>query len=124
MNCQWSAGQLNTPILGEEEESFKLIRPRFRAPQGNQVPVIHLTWQVEGKLSAWISRRKESDFADLRFLFRTFGKVIRDWSGHLNLEWRQEFYEVFKLSAKKEDRKGHAAKFGYLCFTCIFCIPQ
>ncbi|KAM5347241.1 hypothetical protein ACJ41O_010246 [Fusarium nematophilum] len=98
------SGQLNTPVLGEDE-TFEMIQPSFRTPQGNQVPVIHLTWQVEGKLSAWISRRKDSDFTDLRFLFRTFRKNIRDWSGYLNLQWRQEFYEVFKLEANKEERK-------------------
>ncbi|KAJ0142516.1 Squalene monooxygenase [Fusarium oxysporum f. sp. albedinis] len=52
---------------------------------------IPLTWQVEGKLGTWISRKKRSDFQDLAFLFRKYGKEIRQWSEHLSEDWRREF---------------------------------
>lgn len=89
-------GKLNTPIL-DEEESHELIRPAFDTPQGEEVPVIGLAWQVEGKLAAWISRRKTSDFDDLVFLCGAYGDTIREWSQHLNLDFRQQFYEVYTL---------------------------
>ncbi|KAG5798775.1 hypothetical protein H9Q69_002183 [Fusarium xylarioides] len=91
------SGQLGTPVLGEED-SLELITPDFETPQGSQVPVIPLTWQVEGKLRAWMSRKKQSDYFDLKFLFRKYGREeIRQWSEHLSRDWRQEFYEVFKV---------------------------
>jgi hypothetical protein len=65
-----------------------------------------LTWQVEGKLGTWISRKKRSDFQDLAFLFRKYGKEIRQWSEHLSEDWRREFYEVYKIDHDKEDRKN------------------
>ncbi|KAG5758539.1 hypothetical protein H9Q72_013322 [Fusarium xylarioides] len=99
------SGQLNTPVLGQED-SFELIRPRFRTPQGEEVPVIFLTWQVEGKLGTWMSRKKNSDFEDLEFLFRTYGSTIREWSAYLSEEGRREFYEVYKASVSdKKSRK-------------------
>ncbi|EXL67267.1 hypothetical protein FOPG_16606 [Fusarium oxysporum f. sp. conglutinans race 2 54008] len=103
------SGQLNTPVLGQED-SFELIRPRFRTPQGEEVPVIFLTWQVEGKLGTWMSRKKNSDFEDLEFLFRTYGSTIREWSAYLSEEGRREFYEVYKASVSdkkiRKDMKG------------------
>ncbi|CVL07738.1 hypothetical protein FPRO06_02224 [Fusarium proliferatum] len=99
------SGQLNTPDLGDED-SLELITPHFATPQGNQVPVIPLTWQVEGKLGTWISRQKQSDFQDLTFLFRKYGNEIRTWSEHLSENWRREFYDVFKLDNSKEACKN------------------
>ncbi|RKL17974.1 hypothetical protein BFJ68_g4235 [Fusarium oxysporum] len=43
------SGQLGTPVLGDED-SLEFITSHFATPQGDQVPVIPLTWQVEGKL--------------------------------------------------------------------------
>ncbi|SCV25452.1 uncharacterized protein FFB14_00345 [Fusarium fujikuroi] len=98
------SGQLSTPILGEED-SLELITPQFQTPQGNEVPVIFLTWQVEGKLKTWISRKKRSDYLDLVFLFREYGNEIRNWSEHLSKDWRREFYEVYKIESDKKARK-------------------
>ncbi|KLP18949.1 uncharacterized protein LW94_14751 [Fusarium fujikuroi] len=98
------SGQLGTPILGEED-SLELITPQFQTPQGNEVPVIFLTWQVEGKLKTWISRKKRSDYLDLVFLFREYGNEIRNWSEHLSKDWRREFYEVYKIESDKKARK-------------------
>ncbi|KLP08711.1 uncharacterized protein FFB20_14029 [Fusarium fujikuroi] len=93
------SGQLGTPILGEED-SLELITPQFQTPQGNEVPVIFLTWQVEGKLKTWISRKKRSDYLDLVFLFREYGNEIRNWSEHLSKDWRREFYETLAIWAR------------------------
>lgn len=98
------AGELNTPLLGTEDSS-EVIRPAFQTPQGSQVSVIALTWQVEGKLAAWISRRKRSDFRDLVFLCRTYGTIIQEWSEHLDLEHRGLFYDIFKASVSDEKRR-------------------
>ena len=67
--------------------------------------MIYLTWQVESKLNAWISRRKGSDFEDLQFLFMTYREIIQEWSEHLQSDWRREFYEVFKVTAEKKLHK-------------------
>ncbi|KAI0977591.1 hypothetical protein F4678DRAFT_455742 [Xylaria arbuscula] len=91
------SGKLDTPNL-TEPDSFELIHPSFQTPQGSKVPVIELTWQVEGKLGAWISRRKDSDLKDLIFLFMTYGETIRQWSEHLKMESRVDFYEVYKIT--------------------------
>lgn len=79
-----------------------MIQPRFETPQGDQVPVIDLTWQVEGKLSTWISRKKLSDYEDLEFLCQIYGSVISEWSENLPKAWRQEFYEVYKATAESK----------------------
>ncbi|KAF5976565.1 hypothetical protein FCOIX_7017 [Fusarium coicis] len=89
-----------------EEDSLELITPQFQTPQGNQVPVIFLTWQVEGKLKTWISRKKRSDYLDLAFLSREYGNEIRNWSQHLSKDWRREFYEVYKIENDKKARKA------------------
>jgi hypothetical protein len=88
-------------LLGEED-SLELITPHFETPQGSQVPVIALTWQVEVKLRTWMSRKKRSDYLDLIFLLRKYGRDIREWSEHLSKEWRQEFYEVFEIEERDE----------------------
>ncbi|KAH7174261.1 uncharacterized protein B0J16DRAFT_417797 [Fusarium flagelliforme] len=95
------SGQLNTPCLGDDG-SIELIEPRFETPQGDQVPVIDLTWQVEGKLGTWMSRKKLSDYEDLEFLCRTYGSSISEWSENLPKAWRHEFYGVFKASVEDE----------------------
>ncbi|KAF5578920.1 hypothetical protein FPANT_9792 [Fusarium pseudoanthophilum] len=87
-----------------EEDSLELITPCFETPQGSQVPVIPLTWQVECKLRAWMSRKKQSDFFDLKFLFRKYGREeISQWSEHLSKDWRREFYEVFRVEETDEE---------------------
>ncbi|KAI0205496.1 hypothetical protein F4808DRAFT_236120 [Astrocystis sublimbata] len=91
------SGALDTPDL-REPGSFALIKPSFRTPQGDSVSVIELDWQVECKLKTWMSRKKESDFQDLQFLFENYEEVIREWSEHLNMDWRVEFYEVYKAA--------------------------
>ena len=40
--------------------------------------VIHITRQVETKLTAWFARKKNSDFLDLVFLLPMYG-VMRLW---------------------------------------------
>lgn len=53
-----------------------------------------------------MSRKKNSDFEDLEFLFRTYGSTIREWSAYLSEEGRREFYEVYKASVSdKKIRK-------------------
>lgn len=64
--------------------------------------VIHLTWQVEGKLTAWFSRRKDSDFRDMEFLLLTYGEEISKWSENLDKDMRAAFYEIY--DAEKEDK--------------------
>jgi len=89
-------GRLDTPVLGDED-SYELIQPSFTTPQGSEVPVIHLTWQVEGKLGAWISRKKMSDFDDLVFLFQKYGDEIIQWSEHLDMQRRLDFYGLYEV---------------------------
>lgn len=102
VSCSPNAtGKLGTPILSDEA-SHEIIKPSFETPQGDRVPVIALDWQVEGKLAAWFSRRKNSDFDDLLFLFRTYGNEITTWSGRLEKEWRVEFMEAYKLERVSE----------------------
>jgi hypothetical protein len=96
-----TTGKLGTPVLADEA-SHETIRPSFETAEGDRVPVIALDWQVEGKLAAWFSRRKNSDFDDLLFLFRTYGKEIARWSGRLQNEWRVEFMEAYKLEPVSE----------------------
>ncbi|KAI0116453.1 hypothetical protein GGR51DRAFT_555478 [Nemania sp. FL0031] len=98
------SGKLDTPDL-QNPESFEIIKPMIRTPQGNQVTVIDLTWQVEGKLKAWITRRKHSDFLDLQFLFESYGMAIQEWSQHLRMDWRVDFYEIYKL--EMPDKSSH-----------------
>ncbi|CAG7566057.1 unnamed protein product [Fusarium equiseti] len=87
------SGKLNTPILGQPD-STELIQPG--------VPVIDLTWQVEGKLGTWISRKKESDYEDLVFLFQKYEDATSEWTENLPKKWRQEFYEVFEADVKAQ----------------------
>lgn len=54
---------------------------------------------MEGKLWAWISRRKDSDFQDLIFLAQIYGSTIREWSNNLRKDWREEFYRIFGVFA-------------------------
>jgi len=58
------------------------------------VTVIHITWQVETKLTAWSARRKNSDYLDLVFLLSTYGDEIAQWSQYLDKKMRENFYEV------------------------------
>lgn len=100
------SGKLGTPLL-DQDGAFEMIKPAFPTPQGDNVPVIHLAWQVEGKLNAWISRKKNSDFQDLTFLFRTYSDDIKEWSENLTKEWRLDFYQVYKATYKSAaDRKA------------------
>lgn len=72
-------GAIGTPNLSELE-SCESIPPSFQTPQGSRVNVIHITWQVETKLTAWFARRKHSDFLDLVFLLTRYGHEIAKWS--------------------------------------------
>ncbi|CAJ0552149.1 Ff.00g061280.m01.CDS01 [Fusarium sp. VM40] len=90
------SGRLDTPVLNEEESS-ELITPSFSTPQGEQVPVICLPWQVEGKLKTWMARKKESDFQDLAFLLQKYESSIKGWSEYLPQQGRREFYDVYKV---------------------------
>lgn len=66
--------------------------------------VIHLTWQVEGKLIAWFSRRKDSDFLDLEFLLQAYGDQIEKWSEHLDENMRETFYAVYDSGTENKTK--------------------
>lgn len=97
-------GKLDTPPL-DEDGSFELIQPAFVTPQGDHVPVIELAWQVQGKLIAWYSRRKTSDFADIVFLCESYAAEIQQWSEHLDEAQRQLFYDVYKIEEPNEKKQ-------------------
>ncbi|PWY91807.1 hypothetical protein BO94DRAFT_512834 [Aspergillus sclerotioniger CBS 115572] len=95
------SGAIGTPNLSESE-SRESIPPSFQTPQGSRVNVIHITWQVEIKLTAWFARRKHSDFLDLVFLLTTYGREIAKWSQYLDRNMRESFYQVYGSSKEKE----------------------
>ncbi|PGH20795.1 hypothetical protein AJ80_03422 [Polytolypa hystricis UAMH7299] len=96
-----TVGELNTPNLGLEG-SFETNRPSFETPQGKQVKVIELAWQVEGKLITWFSRRKHSDFLDLVFLLLKYDNKISKWSENLNKDMRVAFYDIYDADTEDE----------------------
>ncbi|KAE8152834.1 hypothetical protein BDV25DRAFT_137507 [Aspergillus avenaceus] len=102
------SGAIGTPNLNESE-SYELIPPSFPTPQGSCVKVIHITWQVESKLTAWFGRRKNSDFLDLVFLLKNYGDEIAEWSQHLDKNMREIFYQVY-ISNEKDKTGQEAAK--------------
>ena len=63
--------------------------------------VIHITWQVETKLTAWFSRRKNSDLLDLDFLLTKYGGEIAKWSQFLDKNMRETFYAVYSSGENK-----------------------
>lgn len=67
--------------------------------------VIHITWQVETKLTAWFARRKHSDFLDLVFLLTRYGREIAKWSGFLDKNMRESFYQVYVAGEENEARR-------------------
>lgn len=67
--------------------------------------VIHITWQVETKLTAWFARKKNSDFLDLVFLLNIYGDEIVQWSQHLDEKMREDFYEVYGSDEKNKERR-------------------
>lgn len=83
-------GAIGTPNLSESE-SRESIPPSFQTPQGNPVNVIHITWQVETKFTAWFARRKNSDYLDLVFLLNIYGREIAQWSQFLDKKMREDF---------------------------------
>lgn len=66
--------------------------------------VIHITWQVETKLTAWFARRKDSDFLDLVFLLTIYGGEIAKWSQFLDKNMRESFYGVYGSGEKNKTR--------------------
>ncbi|BCR83523.1 uncharacterized protein ACHE_10925A [Aspergillus chevalieri] len=97
------SGAIGTPNLSESE-SRESIPPSFQTPQGNRVNVIHITWQVETKLTAWFARRKDSDFLDLGFLLVTYGREIAQWSQFLDRKMREDFCVVYGSYEKNKKR--------------------
>ncbi|EZF35987.1 hypothetical protein TMEN_5659 [Trichophyton mentagrophytes] len=102
------SGTLGTPKL-DEVESYESITPAFPTPQGSRVKVIHITWQVETKLSAWFSNRKLSDLLDLQFLLDTYKNEISRWSQFLDKDMRETFYAVY-VAAVEDEEKCKVAK--------------
>ncbi|EFR01963.1 hypothetical protein MGYG_04964 [Nannizzia gypsea CBS 118893] len=102
------SGALGTPKL-DEAESYESITPAFPTPQGSRVNVIHITWQVETKLTAWFSNRKLSDLLDLQFLLETYKNEIAGWSQFLDKNMRETFYAVY-VAAVEDEEKCNAAK--------------
>ncbi|KAJ5274593.1 hypothetical protein N7497_005196 [Penicillium chrysogenum] len=102
------SGAIGTPDL-RELASRESISPSFQTPQGNQVNVIHITWQVETKLTAWFSRRKNSDFLDLEFLLTAYRGEIAKWSQFLDKNMRETLYAVYS-SGEKNKTKCEAVK--------------
>ncbi|EGD95940.1 hypothetical protein TESG_03401 [Trichophyton tonsurans CBS 112818] len=102
------SGTLETPKL-DEVESYESITPAFPTPQGSRVKVIHITWQVETKLSAWFSNRKLSDLLDLQFLLDTYKNEISRWSQFLDKDMRETFYAVY-VAAVEDEEKCKVAK--------------
>lgn len=77
--------------------SYESIPPSFQTPQGQRVNVISVPWQVETKLTAWFSRRKNSDFEDFTFLLLNNGHEIAKWSQFLNENMRETLYAVYEV---------------------------
>ncbi|OAX82951.1 hypothetical protein ACJ72_02702 [Emergomyces africanus] len=96
------SGALDTPNL-EDAESYESITPSFQTPQGDRVNVIHITWQVETKLTTWFGRRKESDFQDLEFLLLNFGSEIVKWSQFLDKNMRETFYDIYDVATEDKE---------------------
>ena len=67
--------------------------------------VIHITWQVETKLTTWFGRRKYSDFLDLVFLLTTYSREITKWSKFLDKNMRDRFYHVYSSGEENETRR-------------------
>ena len=71
--------------------------------------VIHITWQVETKLTAWFARRKHLDFLNLVFLLTSYGREIAKWSRFLDKNMRETFYQVYG-SGEEDKARCEAVK--------------
>lgn len=65
--------------------------------------VIHITWQVQTKLSVWFGGRKDSDYQDLVFLVSQYGHEIVKWSKHLKKDHRETFYAIFDAATEGQE---------------------